>query len=55
MIAVRTHHCRFDSAASDIGGLRRLLTYSRRYVQAVHIRQLPSHLDLQILFDCMVK
>ena len=40
---------------TDLSSLKRLLTYSRRFVQTVHIRQLPSHLDLQILFDCMVK
>lgn len=46
---------RFDPTVTDLGSLKRLLTYSRRFVQSVHIRQLPSHLDLQILFDCMVK
>ncbi|KXZ55119.1 hypothetical protein GPECTOR_3g271 [Gonium pectorale] len=44
----------FDPAVTDLSSLKRLLTYSRRFVQTVHIRQLPSHLDLQILFDCMV-
>lgn len=44
----------YDPSATDLNSMKRLLTYSRRYVQAVHIRQLPSHLDLQVLFDCMV-
>ncbi|KAG2493034.1 hypothetical protein HYH03_008697 [Edaphochlamys debaryana] len=44
----------YDPAITDLSSLKRLLTYSRRFVQTVHIRQLPSHLDLQILFDCMV-
>lgn len=46
---------RYDPAVTDLSSLKRLLTYSRRFVQTVHIRQLPSHLDLQILFECMVK
>lgn len=44
----------FDVSTSDITALRRLMTYSRRYVQTVSLRQLPSHLDLQLMFDCMV-
>ncbi|GIL85252.1 hypothetical protein Vretimale_10770 [Volvox reticuliferus] len=44
----------YDPSVTDLSSLKRLLTYSRRFVQTVHIRQLPSHLDLQILFDCMV-
>nr|A8HMZ4.1 RecName: Full=Dynein regulatory complex subunit 5; AltName: Full=Flagellar-associated protein 155 [Chlamydomonas reinhardtii] len=44
----------YDPAVTDLSSLKRLLTYSRRFVQTVHIRQLPSHLDLQILFECMV-
>ncbi|KAF5833356.1 flagellar associated protein [Dunaliella salina] len=34
--------------------LRRLMTYSRRFVQTLNLRQLPSHMDLGIVFDCMV-
>jgi hypothetical protein len=39
----------------DVVQLRRLMAFSRRFVQSLHVRQLPSHLDLQLLFDCMVK
>ncbi|CAD7700412.1 unnamed protein product [Ostreobium quekettii] len=34
--------------------LRRLMTYSRRFVVHLCVRRLPSHLDLQIIFDAMV-
>ncbi|GFR48236.1 hypothetical protein Agub_g10098 [Astrephomene gubernaculifera] len=44
----------YDPSVTDLSSLKRLLTYSRRFVQSVTIRQLPSHLDLQLLFDCMV-
>jgi len=44
----------YDPASHDLVNLKRLMTYSRRYVQRVFVTQLPSHLDLQILFDCMV-
>jgi hypothetical protein len=45
----------WDTATGDLLELRRLMAFSRRFVQSLHIRQLPSHLDLQLLFDCMVK
>ena len=45
----------WDPAQGDLLQLRRLLAFSRRFVQALHVRQLPSHLDLQLLFECMVK
>jgi hypothetical protein len=45
----------WDTATGDLLQLRRLMAFSRRFVQSLHIRQLPSHLDLQLLFDCMVK
>ncbi|MEW5310530.1 MAG: hypothetical protein WDW38_002319 [Sanguina aurantia] len=44
----------FDMNYSDLNELKRLLTYSRRFVQSLGLRQLPSHLDLQLLFDCMI-
>lgn len=31
------------------------MTFSRRFVQAIQLRQLPSHIDLTVMFDCMVK
>lgn len=43
----------FDANKASISDLRRLLTYSRRFVQNLAIRQLPSHVDPQLLFDCM--
>ena len=36
-----------------MAALRRLLTFGSRFVRSLHLQQLPSHLDLQILFDCM--
>ncbi len=47
--------CRYDAAVHSMDDLRRLMTYSRRFVQTVTLRQLPSHLDLQVIFDCMIK
>lgn len=41
----------YDPSATDVAGLRRLLAFSRRYVRNLTIRQLPSHMDLNILFD----
>mmetsp|Transcript_24485 Transcript_24485/g.62214 ORF Transcript_24485/g.62214 Transcript_24485/m.62214 type:complete len:392 (-) Transcript_24485:328-1503(-) len=43
----------YDPATSSEGDLRRLMTYSRRFVQTLTLRQLPSHMDLGIIFDCM--
>ncbi len=45
----------WDPVSGDLMQLRRLMAFSRRFVQSLHIRQLPSHLDLQLLFECMVK
>ena len=45
--------CRFDPAVSDINELKRLLTFSTRFVNSLHLEQLPSHLDLQIIFEAM--
>ncbi|KAL6761037.1 hypothetical protein V8C86DRAFT_993653 [Haematococcus lacustris] len=44
----------YDPAISSEGDLRRLMTYSRRYVHTLNLRQLPSHMDLAIIFDCMI-
>ena len=46
---------RFDPAVNSMEELKRLMTYSRRFVQTVRLRQLPSHMDLTVLFDCMIK
>ena len=45
--------CRFDPATCDINELKRLLTFSTKFVNSLHLQQLPSHLDLQIIFDAM--
>ena len=45
--------CRFDPATSDINDLKRLLTFSSKFVNSLHLQQLPSHLDLQVIFDAM--
>lgn len=44
---------RFDPATSDINELKRLLTFSTKFVNSLHLEQLPSHLDLQIIFEAM--
>lgn len=45
--------CRFDPATSDVNELKRLLTFSTKFVNSLHLEQLPSHLDLQIIFEAM--
>ena len=45
--------CRFDPATSDFNELKRLLTFSTKFVNSLHLQQLPSHLDLQIIFEAM--
>ena len=45
--------CRFDPATSDFNELKRLLTFSSKFVNSLHLQQLPSHLDLQIIFEAM--
>ena len=45
--------CRFDYASGDINELKRLLTYSSKFVNGLQLKQLPSHMDLQIIFDAM--
>ncbi|CAG9465687.1 unnamed protein product [Pedinophyceae sp. YPF-701] len=43
----------FDPEMSDLDQLRRLLSYSARFVRFLEITQLPSHLDLAHIFDCL--
>ena len=31
------------------------MAFSRRFVRSLRLQQLPSHLDLQVVFDCMVR
>ena len=45
--------CRFGYASGDINELKRLLTYSSKFVNGLQLKQLPSHMDLQIIFDAM--
>ena len=45
--------CRFNPATSDFNELKRLLTFSTKFVNSLHLQQLPSHLDLQIIFEAM--
>lgn len=45
--------CRFDPATSDFNELKRLLTFSTKFVNSLHLQQLPSHLDLQIILEAM--
>ena len=45
--------CSFDPATCDINELKRLLTFASKFVNSLHLQQLPSHLDLQIIFDAM--
>lgn len=51
--ALSSCQCRFDPATSDINDLKRLLTFSSKFVNSLHLQQLPSHIDLQIIFDAM--
>eukprot|EP00199_Chlamydomonas_sp_CCMP681_P001676 CAMPEP_0119112800 /NCGR_PEP_ID=MMETSP1180-20130426/41743_1 /TAXON_ID=3052 ORGANISM="Chlamydomonas cf sp, Strain CCMP681" /NCGR_SAMPLE_ID=MMETSP1180 /ASSEMBLY_ACC=CAM_ASM_000741 /LENGTH=347 /DNA_ID=CAMNT_0007100509 /DNA_START=54 /DNA_END=1097 /DNA_ORIENTATION=+ len=44
----------YDPTLSAESDLRRLMTYSRRFVQTLILNQLPSHMDLSIIFECMV-
>ena len=44
---------RFDPLLSDIDDLRRLLTFASPFVRNLIIQQIPSHIDLQIIFNCM--
>eukprot|EP00899_Mesostigma_viride_P007170 jgi/Mesvir1/16454/Mv12094-RA.1 len=37
--------------ASEAAGLKRLLLFSRKFVRNLSIKQLPSHMDLSLLFD----
>jgi hypothetical protein len=47
--------CRFDSEVANLDDLKRLLAFSSRFVQSLTIVQLPSHLELEILFDGLGK
>ena len=42
---------RYDPNTSDSNEMRRLLTYSKRFARNLSIMQLPSHLDLSMLFE----
>lgn len=43
----------YDPSKTDVSDLKRLLAFSRRYVRNLTVRQLPSHMDLNVLFDSM--
>lgn len=43
----------FDPSVSDVDDLKRLMTFSRKFVRSINLKQFPSHLDLQIVFDTM--
>jgi hypothetical protein len=47
--------CRFDIELGDLDALKRLLAFSAQFIQGLHIEQLPSHLELDILFDGLGK
>lgn len=40
---------RYDPATTELSALKRLCAFSKRFVRGLHISQLPSHLDLQVL------
>mmetsp|Transcript_18993 Transcript_18993/g.22727 ORF Transcript_18993/g.22727 Transcript_18993/m.22727 type:complete len:422 (+) Transcript_18993:101-1366(+) len=42
---------RYDPATTELNSLQRLFAFSKRFVRSINITQLPSHIDLQILFD----
>jgi len=42
---------RYDPATSDPNKLKQLLAFSKRFARNLRVTQLPSHLDLQMLFD----
>ena len=46
---------RYDPSSGSAQALKRLMTFSRRFVRNLRVRQLPSRLDSQIIFDAMVK
>ena len=43
----------FDPGLSDLQQLKRLLKFSRKYAGHIRLTQLPSHMDLNILFDML--
>ncbi|GAX76195.1 hypothetical protein CEUSTIGMA_g3639.t1 [Chlamydomonas eustigma] len=44
----------YDAALNNMDDLKRLMTYSRKFIQTVRLRQLPSHMDLTDMFECMI-
>jgi hypothetical protein len=46
---------RFDIESHDLDALKRLLAFSSRYIQGLALDQLPSHLNLEIIFDGLGK
>lgn len=47
--------CRFDAEKHRIEDLKRLLAFSSRYICSLTVKQLPSHLELDIPFDGLGK
>ena len=47
--------CRFDVELDNLEDLKRLLAFSSRYVQNLLLEQLPSHLNMEIIFDGLGK
>lgn len=31
------------------------MAYSRKFIHSLHLRQLPSHMDLAVIFDTLMK
>lgn len=41
----------FDPAKESVSELQRLLAFSRKHVRSLEIAKLPSHLDLELVFE----
>ena len=41
----------FDASTESIAELQRLLAYSKKYIRRLEIDKLPSHLNLELVFD----
>ena len=44
---------RADDEVDDLEGLRRLIDFSSKYVHSLVLKQLPSHLDLQVVLSTL--
>lgn len=43
----------FNAATDSISELKRFLAFSKKYIHTLDVQKLPSHIDLETVFECL--